>query len=689
MSVSQLAILIIYLIMINPFLLIKNRHCRIFLMLLFGLFLSVRGFADSLDSLRTILGKVKNDSVRISVLRQITEICDEDEINNYANQSLSILENAFDNHKISLRYYTIEKARAFYNIGVYHFLFTNNYIETIDNILKTLKLIDGKPNPTMDEEDLLASSYNTIATAYMRIGKHELGEKYLLKSVVIDKKLDNMANLANDYNNLAGAYYLLENFDKAIFYYNEAITLERKESDTSMLAVRYCNIARMYLMNRNLVKVQEYLNLASNNINGNDDSPSLFEYNKIQFKLFILTGKLKEAGQIIPHIKKTKHINDFEYADYLGYLHDYYVAIGDYKSALEAYKQHTTVQDAAVNENIKVKSEVKQLTFDFEKKQLEEKSENELILTKEQEKRKKQTFISIAIFLICLIVIVFSIIFYKRLKLTQHQNKIIKQQRSEIQTQHQLLEVKTKAVTDSINYSKSIQSTLLSHYNHLKTEKSFIIYEPKDIIGGDFYWTQKNNDNMLVIVGDCTGHGVPGALISVLAIEALNKIYATMNDYSDLHGLIKNLRKEFNKYYESDSLVSIGIDLSIIYFDKEHNKIILSGSGSSIISFNNNVMTRYKFDSYNIGGKLPAICNDQTEELEMSEQVFYMFTDGVIDMKGGELNKKFSMKNLETLLQLTHSLQFTDQKKKIGDTFNNWNQNSDKIDDITFIGISV
>lgn len=652
-----------------------------------------KNYADSLDSLKTILAKTKNDSVKIAVITQISELCEDSEIITYANQNLQIIEKAFRDNKISLEYYNLEKARSIYNIGYYHFIYTSNFIETINHVLNSIKLIEGKSDLKVEYQDLLSSDYNTIASAYMRIGNSELAKKYLLKSIAIDKKMKNDNYLTNDYNNLAGAYYSLKEFDKAIYYFNLAITIDRKNKDTLLLPTRYCNIAELYLSKRNFSKVQTYLALALNNLRIQADSSNYFHYYKIKFKLFLLTNKINEAKKIIPIIQNLKHINNYEYADYLKYLHDYYVEIGDYKSALTAYKQYKAVDELAVNENIKVKSEVKQLTFDFEKKQLDEKNRNELELTKEQEKRQRQTFISIVIFLICIIIAAFSFIFYKKLKLTQKQNKIIEEQNSKIHHQHQLLEVKNKAITDSINYSKSIQSTLLAHYNQFNAyfKESFVIYEPKDVIGGDFYWTQKTDDkNLLIVVGDCTGHGVPGALISVLAMEALNKIYLTITDLNNFEELIKKLRDEFNKYYESDSLVSIGIDLSIIYIDKVNSRVTLGGSGSTMIGFNNHTMTKYKFDSYNIGGKLPAVYTNQTQQISLeNNQVFYLFTDGITDMKGGALNKKYTIKNLENLLVSIQQISFDDQKSKVEQVIFDWNKDSERIDDITFLAIKI
>ncbi len=670
----------------------RNKSFRIILSFAFTCFFLQSTYAEELDSLKTSLTKTTNDSVKISVLMQIAEICDESQIDDYANQSLRVLEKAYTNHKISVPYYTIEKARALYNIGFYHFTYTNNYIETINYILNSITLLEAKPDTTVNFNELLSSDYNTIATAYIRIGKNDLSEKYLLKSIYIDKKIGNQDYLTNDYNNIAGAYYALRDYDKAIYYYNLAINIARKNNDTLMLAVRYTNIAEMYFTKRNLQKVEEYLNLALNNLKNQPGSSNYFHYYKIKFKLLLTTKKLGEAKALIPVIQNVKHVNTYEYADYLKYLHTYYIQTGNYKLALEAYKKYTAVQDSEVNETIKVKTEVKQITFYLDKKQLDEKNKNDLKLAVELEKRQKQTFISIVIFLICIIIAGFSFIFYKRLKLTQKQNKIIEKQNVQIQNQHQLLEIKNKSITDSINYSKSIQTTLLAHHNRFNTyfKQSFVIYEPKDVIGGDFYWTQKIGDNLLVVVGDCTGHGVPGALISVLAIEALNKIYPSLQELNDPDELIKKLRTEFNKYYESESLVSIGIDLSVMYIDKVRNSVTLGGSGAVMIGFHNTGFTKYKFDSYNIGGKLPATYSSGAREIPLTnEDVFYIFTDGIVDMKGGDLNKRFTEKKLVHLLESLQHLSFDEQKIKIEETIYEWCKNAERIDDITLLAIKL
>ena len=241
----------------------KNKRL---LILFFAMCICKIFYADSLDSLKIILAHCKNDSTKIALLTQISELCSENDIIHYADQNLKIIENAYIDKKISLEYYNLEKARAIYNIGYYHFSFTSNYIETINQVLNSIKLIEGKCVSNVEYQDLLSTDYNTIATAYIRIGKNDLAKNYLLKSVEIDKKIGNDNYLTNDYNNLASAYYSLKDFDKAIFYFNLAISIARRNNDTLILAVRYCNIAEMYLTKKNYDQVETYLKLTLNNL---------------------------------------------------------------------------------------------------------------------------------------------------------------------------------------------------------------------------------------------------------------------------------------------------------------------------------------------------------------------------------------------------------------------------------------
>lgn len=646
----------------------------------------------NLDSLINLLPKTKSDSVKISMLAIISEECSEVDILNYANQNLSLIENAYNRKSITFDYYETEKARAYNNIGVYYYSVSANYLEAIDYFLKSISLLEKKINSNQDIDELLSSAYNTIATTYLKLDKYKLAEIYFIKSISLDKKTGNKQYLANDYNNLAALYVTINSFDKALQYFNLSLAIALEDNDSLSIRTRYCNIAALYLRKGaydlaevNLEKGFDYLK--------NQKDSSFFYFPTItKFSLLTQLKKYKEAEKLIPVLEKYKNDNLSDLSNYYKLLYVFYEETGNYKLALQNYKQYKVLSDSVVNETIKNKSEIKQMGFNFEKKQLAEKNKNETLFIQETEKRRKQTYITFFILFVSIVVGAFSVIFYKKFKLTQKQNKIIEDQKSKIISQHQLLEVKNKAITDSINYSKSIQTTLLANNNKFNSyfDETFLIYNPKDIIGGDFYWAHEIDNNLLIVVGDCTGHGVPGALISVLAIEALNKIVATNPGLEELGELIKKLRADFNQYYESGSLVSIGVDLSIIYIDKDKNEITLAGSGATITRLKDNSLSKFKFDSINIGGKLPVSYTCQTIKLPLNKNdVFYLYTDGILDMKGGEFSKKFTSKKLDELFLKVANFSLAEQKEYINQVIHDWNYNSERIDDITMLAIKI
>ncbi|OFY87307.1 MAG: hypothetical protein A3F72_17570 [Bacteroidetes bacterium RIFCSPLOWO2_12_FULL_35_15] len=648
--------------------------------------------STNLDSLINLLPQIKNDSVKISMLATVSEECSEVDILKYSNQNLLLIENAYNRKSITFDYYETEKARAYNNIGVYYYSVSANYLEAIDYFLKSISLLEKKSNSNQDIDELLSSAYNTIATTYLKLDKYKLAEIYFIKSISLDKKTGNKQYLANDYNNLAALYVTINSFDKALQYFNLSLALALEDNDSLAIRTRYCNIAALYLRKGAYDLAEVNLENGFDYLKNQKDS-SFFYFPMItKFSLLTQVKNYKEAEKLIPFLEKFKTDNLSDLSNYYKLLYVFYEETGNYKLALQNYKQYKTLSDSVVSEAIKNKSEIKQMSFNFEKKQLAEKNKNETLFIQETEKRHKQTYITIFTLLISIVVGAFSIVFYKKLKLTQKQNKIIEDQKSEITNQHQLLEVKSKAITDSINYSKSIQTTLLANNNKFNSyfDETFLIYNPKDIIGGDFYWAHEIGNNLLIVVGDCTGHGVPGALISVLAIEALNKIVATNPGLEELDELIKKLRDNFNQYYESSSLVSIGVDLGVIYVDKDKKEIILAGSGATITQLKDNALSKFKFDSINIGGKMPVSYTYQTIRLPLNKNdVFYLYTDGILDMKGGEFSKKFTSKKLEELLLSITDLSLAEQKEYINHVIHHWNFNSERIDDITMLAIKI
>jgi serine phosphatase RsbU (regulator of sigma subunit) len=268
-----------------------------------------------------------------------------------------------------------------------------------------------------------------------------------------------------------------------------------------------------------------------------------------------------------------------------------------------------------------------------------------------------------------------------------HLEKTVKERTLEIEEKKALIEEKQKEIVDSINYAKRIQYALLAHEDLLKENlpSYFIYFNPKDIVSGDFYWATKKDDRFYIAVCDSTGHGVPGAFMSLLSIgfltEAINeKGIEKPNEIFDFvrDRLITNLSKEGQKD---------GFDGILLCMDYKTNKITYAAANNQPVIIQNNTFIELQKD------RMPVGMGERKENFKLHELTFtpnntiYLYTDGYADQFGGPNGKKFKYKNLNQLLLDITDLDPTEQKQKLSDHFNNWKGDLEQVDDVCVIGI--
>lgn len=280
----------------------------------------------------------------------------------------------------------------------------------------------------------------------------------------------------------------------------------------------------------------------------------------------------------------------------------------------------------------------------------------------------------------------------------------------EIRKQHQLVLEQQQAITESIRYARRIQNAVLpspAYIDNILSEY-FTIYIPKDIIGGDFYWVREIENYRVIIVADCTGHGVPGALMSMLGVTLLNAQFRTfgIRQPGVILGHLRNKVKEILAQEGSINDQKDGIDMAIAIIDREKNELQFGGANLPLLlirkkdgqddaqvelmpSLENDdyILYRIKADKQPIGV--------HWEEEEFSTQVIrlqaqdslYMFTDGIADQYGGKNRKKFKSRRLKKLLLSIQAESMEDQKKLIVAAFDSWRGNNEQIDDVCMMGL--
>lgn len=258
-------------------------------------------------------------------------------------------------------------------------------------------------------------------------------------------------------------------------------------------------------------------------------------------------------------------------------------------------------------------------------------------------------------------------------------------------SEQKLLDI-NKNLTDSINYAKHIQDAFIVQKEILQKifPDSFIFQKPKDIVSGDFAWTFQSKGKIVLAAGDCTGHGVPGAMLSIFIISMLNQIVANSIDNKPadiLDRLDKLMKKYLSQYAEQ---IRDSAEISIIKYNTENRKLYYAGAKRPLIHVRNQIVTKYNGARYVLGNNDRRIENVENIEVDIQKNdMIYMFSDGFADQFGGEKNSKFSSKRLTNLLQNVSNLPLNLQYEQIKSTYEQWKGDYSQIDDVLVLGIRI
>lgn len=261
-----------------------------------------------------------------------------------------------------------------------------------------------------------------------------------------------------------------------------------------------------------------------------------------------------------------------------------------------------------------------------------------------------------------------------------------------IDTNKQLLE-QNKDITDSIYYAQRIQQSILQSQEQLYqlNEKSFLLYKPKDIVSGDYYWFYEDEMYKYFAAIDCTGHGVPGAMMSMVANSMFKEVFINRKITSPseiLKALDEELEKSINR--NNDVIFNDGMDVSLIQINKKTNELVFSGALRPILIVRNNDIIELKGSRYPIGfySGIEKTFSEITFQLKKQDCI-YLFTDGYIDQFGGEKNKKLNKSNFKDLLLTINDMDMNEQEAFLEYAFNNWKQDNYQTDDVLVIGLKL
>jgi sigma-B regulation protein RsbU (phosphoserine phosphatase) len=277
----------------------------------------------------------------------------------------------------------------------------------------------------------------------------------------------------------------------------------------------------------------------------------------------------------------------------------------------------------------------------------------------------------------------------------QREKKIVESLNARLKVAYNEIEDTNKSITDSINYAKLIQEAMLPEKELLTDyfKHSFVIYKPKDIVSGDFYWFSERNNKLVVAVADCTGHGVPGALMSMIGMGLLNEI-VNVNNVTQPARILGRLNKGIQKMLKQtlkDNPRCDGMDIALCTIDRLSGELHFAGANRHLVYFRGREMELIKGDKFGIGG-LHSGSEPEYTNTKISYNygdIIYMFTDGYADQFCGSRGKRMMTRNLFNILQRSLSFGLEEQEKVLVYWLEKWKRNLEQTDDILLMGIQL
>jgi serine phosphatase RsbU (regulator of sigma subunit) len=298
---------------------------------------------------------------------------------------------------------------------------------------------------------------------------------------------------------------------------------------------------------------------------------------------------------------------------------------------------------------------------------------------------------AIAVFIVMALLYLAVLQFWVLVRTRKHLNEM-KEAYKEIDFQREELQLRNKDLTDSLTYARRIQAALLPAEHHIKKilPDHFIYYRPMHIVSGDFYWVSERDNRFFVVAADCTGHGVPGALMSMIGLELLHKIINEMKvDDSDqiLLTLNRELESAFFKEESGKAMIKDGIEMSICVINRKSMEMEFSGAFLPVYIVRDDKLIEIKGDKQNVVQSFAEVSFNRSSFRLQEGDILYLFSDGYADQFGGPGNKKFMYRRLRHILLTISKYPLSDQKRILDETITAWMQEYEQIDDMMIMGV--
>ncbi|MEQ1733910.1 MAG: SpoIIE family protein phosphatase [Bacteroidia bacterium] len=627
---------------------------------------------QELDSLKHVIATCKNDTNKVNALLALATV------SNDFTRGVLINKKALE---LALKLnYTVGIVGSYNQIGDAYW-YHSDYDKAQENYFKAYKI-----NDAVNNKKAMAQSLYNMGWIYC-VQQHDYSKAhYLFKSLHIYQQLNDTLGLIKIHNAIGTFYYKTDKIkwaDSALFYYNAGVKYGKIKSFD--LASIYCHLFEVYFDKKEYAQAMIYNTTALRMSNdSNDIAQCMLNATLCDIEL----GKPKQAIIILNKLYTYILTHDYPYLKLktTEALANAHYKANNYKESALYYKQYATLNEVVDRKAFAGNLNRLQENYIVEKNDvvinaLQQK--NEL----EQLKNKQQKYTSYGIAALALGIFAFAVFMYRQNKQRQKTNL-------QLVAQNTIIAQKNEEIQSSIKYAKGIQQALLTSNDYITKHLSkeyFIYYEPKDIVSGDFYWAVAKHNLFYIAVADCTGHGVPGAFMSLLNINFLNENVIEQGIQLP-NEILNEQRKEIIQALnpQGNENSKDGMDCVLCAININENKLQLSASNNPLWLVRNNELIEYKADKMPVG-KYDDRAKDFTlQEIQLqTNDVLYMFTDGYADQFGGEKGKKFMYKQFKALLLSIAHLPMAEQQRKLQHTFEAWKGDLEQVDDVCVMGIRI
>lgn len=603
---------------------------------------------------------------------------------------------AIEYYKKTLTHF--EKAGFEKGIGEYHNqiglskYYIGSYAEAMEHFLSSMAIAERRK----DQGDIAMLSHN-IAMIYFDRKKYQDAISYYNRALKYFIQKNKKVSIGVCESNIGAIYDMLEKYDTARIHYNKALEAHRSVNDKRGIAADLLNLANTELFLENYKVCEKYIREAVQLNKELDDIQGLSICDFTLANLSMRTNKIDEAITLLHRSEQR--------ADSAGYyklksdiyekLAECYTKLNDFELAYNYQLKFNAVKDSLFNEASNQQMADMQTRYETEKieKSLSEANRQKEIQKVKHDNEMKQgrvvTYSSVA----GLILVAFlTLVIFNRYQIKRKANMLLESRNREIEKHKNIILEKNKDITDSIRYARRIQEAILPGSEKLKSlQDHFIFYAPKDIVSGDFYFVHPDNDSVLFASVDCTGHGVPGAFMSIVAHNILQHAVLTQ----PLHRpdkILNFLDKSLHDLLIAEGKENIrdGMDISLCHLDRENLKLSFAGAYNPLWLVRNNTLSEVAADKIPVGSGESVKTAFSYNEIDVFKgDMLYVFSDGYADQFGGSKGKKFKTTQLKQVLASVSELNSNEQKQKVEQIFNDWKKDYEQVDDVLIIGVRV